>query len=260
MIPKKIHYCWFGGNEKPQEILQCYESWKKYCPDYEIIEWNEENFDVNLCQYAAEAYKEKKWAFVSDYARIRILLEQGGIYMDTDVELIKPIDDLLNQEAFLGFEEGLGVNSGLIMGSIAGHRFLAEQESQYKNYNFIKDGKLNLTSCVEYTTKLLVEHGLKIENSIQHVMGVTIYPIDYFSPLNMNTGALNITENTYSIHRYAGSWASDSVRYGYHLKWKYIKKYGIKLGGFLYKIPYMYYIIKHDGIKALICKIFQKMK
>ena len=201
MIPKIIHYCWFGKNEKPKEILECIESWKKYCPDYQIIEWNEDNFDFSHCKYAKEAYEEKKWAFVADYARIKVLLDHGGVYLDTDVEIIKNIDELLVNEAFIGFEEGLGVNSGLIFGSMANHEFLKIQEKEYLSYSFRLLEGLNTKTCVEHTTELMKKYGLVQKNTKQSVLGVTIYPIEYFCPLNMNSGVLNVTNNTFSIHR-----------------------------------------------------------
>lgn len=259
MIPKIIHYCWFGNNPLPPVVKLCMDSWEKYCPDYQIIEWNESNFDVFDCPYSAQAYEAKMWAFVSDYARIKILYEHGGIYMDTDVELLKNIDPLLNDRAFMGFETKLVVNSGLIAGSEAKLPILSELIEEYQHYIFKReDGSLNLTSCVEYQTALLQRHGLVKENRIQNVGGLKIYPIAYFSPLNHYTGAVNIREETYSIHRYEGTWVSETTRYGYKLKWKYMNKYGVLLGKVIYVIPYIAYIISHEGIKELFNKIRNK--
>lgn len=259
MIPKVINYCWFGRGEKSDVIKFCIDSWKKFCPDFQIVEWNEDNFDFSICKYAKEAYEEKKWAFVADYARIKIMLDYGGIYMDTDVELIKNIDALLKNDAFMGFEEGLGINSGLIMGSIPNHEFIKIQEELYRVYSFKTNKGYNTKTCVEYTTELLMSFGLIKENKIQTVKGVTIYPIDFFCPLNMKTGELKITENTYSIHKYEGSWASDEIRYGYHLKWIAYKKYGHFFGKIMYAVKYSFFIIKKKGIKRFFRKIKDKI-
>ena len=255
MIPKVIHYCWFGGKPLPPVVKQCMDSWRKYCPDYQIKEWNESNFDVFSCPYTAQAYEAKMWAFVSDYARIKILYEQGGIYMDTDVELLKNIDPLLINKAFMGFEAQLGVNSGLIAGSEPKFRIIGELVEEYQNYQFThQNGSYNLTSCVEYQTVLLQKYGLLKENRIQLVEGLVIYPIEYFSPFNHFTGALNIKEETYSIHRYEGSWAPETSRYGNKLKWKYMNKYGVFFGKIFRMFPYVLYILSHDGIRGLLKK------
>ena len=264
MIPKIIHYCWFGGNAKPDIVLKCIDSWKKYCPDYEIIEWNEENFDINQCQYCKEAYVEKKWAFVSDYARIKILRENGGVYIDTDVELVKPIDELLENNAFCGFELSLngeyGVNTGSMLGSVKDGKFCIAQEELYHTYVFKgNNGGLNLTTCVDYTTELLVKHGLKKNNAAQTILDVAIFPSDYFCPLNMKTGKINLTSNTYSIHRLAGSWSDPLEQYGYHYKWECIEKYGVFFGKIKYFIGYSFYIVKNKGWKYFFKKIFSKV-
>lgn len=261
MIPKIIHYCWFGKNPLPPVVIQCMNSWRIYCPDYQIIEWNESNFDVFSCPYTAQAYEAKMWAFVSDYARIKILYEHGGIYMDTDVELLKNIDPLLSDRGFMGFETKLGVNSGLIAGSELKLPIIGELIEEYKQYIFTReDGSLNLTSCVEYQTALLQKHGLVKENRIQFVEGVKIYPTVYFCPLNHFTGAINIKEETYSIHRYEGTWANETTRYGYKLKWKYMNKYGVLFGHVFFFIPYVVYIINQEGIKGFINRIIKKVK
>lgn len=264
MIPKVIHYCWFGGNNKSEIINRCINSWKKYCPDYKIIEWNEDNIDFSECQYAKEAYLAKKWAFVSDYVRIKVLLDYGGIYIDTDVELIKSLDNLLNDDFFVGFEKELdgnyGVNTGSMVGAVKGHPFLVEQEKEYHLYNFIiSDGVYNLTTCVEYTTNLLKKNGLILNNKKQRVMECTIFPSDFFCPLDMNTGRLHLTSNSYSIHHYSGSWAPATENYGYHLKWECIRKYGNCFGKFVYWVKYSFYLIRKDGIINLLKKIETKI-
>ena len=209
MIPKVIHYCWFGKKELPLLAKKCIASWKKYMPDCEIIEWNEDNFDVNMIQYTREAYEKGKYAFVSDFARFYILYNYGGIYLDVDVELIKPLDNILSKKVVLGFESVGKVAPGLICASEPGVEFLKDMINIYKELYFINnDGSYNLTTVVEYTTNYLLLKGLKNKNIEQQIGEVTIYPIDYFCPIDMLTGRLVITSNTRSIHRFAGSWES----------------------------------------------------
>ena len=212
MIPKRIHYCWFGGKPLNKLGKKCLASWKKYFPDYEIIEWNESNFDFNCCQYVKEAYEAKKWAFVSDYARYKILYEQGGIYFDTDVEVIKSFDDILDRGAFMGCETAsiqanAVANPGLGCAVAPGLSFYREVLDDYEKSSFYnEDGTLNLYTIVQRTTDLLCKYGLKNTKDIQQVAGITIYPAEYFCPINMDNGKLQITSNTYSIHWYAASW------------------------------------------------------
>ena len=218
MILKKIHYCWFGGKPLNKLGKKCLKSWKKYFPDYEIIEWNENNFDLNCCRYVQEAAKEKKWAFVSDYARYKILYEQGGVYFDTDVEVIKSFDDILANGAFMGCEtpdlnSTYAVAPGLGIAVSPGLGFYKEVLEDYEKSSFYNpDGTLNLYTIVQRTTDLLRKHGLKDSMEIQQVAGITIYPAEYFCPINMNNGRLKITANTHSIHRYAASWVDNKSR------------------------------------------------
>lgn len=213
LIPKTIHYCWFGGNPLPELAQKCIESWKKYCPDYEIKEWNELNFDVDCCAYVREAYEAKKWAFVSDYARYKILYEHGGVYLDTDVELLKSLDDILEKGDFMGCEnytdEVMLVNPGLGCASLPGREFYAEIIADYEKSNFKNsDGSLNLYTVVQRTTDFLKKHGLKDTLSIQQVADITIYPAEYFCPKDMRDGRLKVTDKSYSIHHYTASWYS----------------------------------------------------
>ena len=208
-IPKVIHFCWFGGNEKPAIVKKCIKSWRKYCPDYEIIEWNEENFDVNCIPFCQQAYEAKKWAFVSDYARLKVLLEYGGIYMDTDVELLRPIDDLLALECFIGFQHEHFVSNGLIFGAEANHSFVQENAAVYENNSFVSyDDSKKLTVCQEYTTEILKGYGLKVPDTgeIQVVNGIHVYPSEYFCPYDHRTFQMKKTANTYAIHHFASSW------------------------------------------------------
>ena len=207
MIPKKIHYCWFGGNPLPEDIKRYIESWKKYCPDYELIRWDESNYDVHKNTYVEQAYQNKKWAFLTDYARLDIIYEYGGIYLDADVELVHCLDDLLQNSCYMGMEQVGTVATGLGFGAEPMHPFLRENMKPYEEQNFIQeDGTFKPPICVKVTTNLLKEKGLAVENKIQKIQNVTVYPTDYFCPLKMGTNKLTITENTHSIHHYAASW------------------------------------------------------
>lgn len=206
-IPKKIHYCWFGKNPFPESVLQCMESWRRYCPDYEIIEWNETNFDVNVVRYTKEAYDRNKWAFVSDYARLKIIYENGGIYLDTDVELIKPLDSLLEYEGFMGFQNDGTVATGLGFGAVAGHPLIRALLDDYREIPFLKEDKtMDLTACPVRNTKCLAGMGLRCDGTRQEIFGMQIFPAEYFSPIDWRTGKLRKTAVTYSIHRYDASW------------------------------------------------------
>ena len=208
MIPKVIHYCWFGGNPLPELAKKCIESWKKYCPDYEIKEWNESNFDINCNQYVKEAYEAKKFAFVSDFVRLYALYNEGGIYMDTDVEVIKCLDEFLKHEAFSGFETYDTVPTG-IMGCVKKHPFFNLLIGYYNNRSFIKsDGKYDMKTNVETITEYCLENGLERNNTLQNINGFILYPKEYFCPKNHNTGKIHLNEDTYTIHHFAGSWLS----------------------------------------------------
>lgn len=210
MIPKKIHYCWFGGNPKPALTQKYLESWAKYCPDYEIVEWNETNVDLNACPvYVQKAYSMKKWAFVTDYVRLKVIYENGGIYLDTDVELLKPLDGLLHHQAFLGCEGTEYVSTGLGFGAEAGHPFLLENMAVYEALNPIdENGSFVSSPCPHYTTAVLKDMGVifPIENIVEASAGLTIYPNHFFNPYNWKTEKLHISKETISIHHYSGSW------------------------------------------------------
>ena len=235
MIYKTIHYCWFGRNPKTALIKKCMQSWKKFCPDYEIIEWNEDNFDINCCDYVREAYEAKKWAFVSDYCRFYVLYHKGGIYLDTDVELIKPIDSLGG--AFVGFENADHVASGLIRGAESGDIICMEMLKSYHDDHFKNnDGTLNLMTVCARETEIMAKHGLKRNDQYQIVENTAVYPSEYFNPTDNNTGKVTITPNTISIHHYAASWVSknNQIR-GKIAKWFY-KTFGIEKANKIRKI------------------------
>lgn len=179
MIPKVIHYCWFGGKAIPYEYRKYIASWKKYCPEYEIKEWNEKNFDMGCCSYVKEAYEAKKWAFVADYVRFCVLYKYGGVYFDTDVELLRPIDDLLEKGNFLGVERyknTFAVNPGLGMGAVAGVAFYKKILELYENIHFrYPDGTQNTKTVVDYTTTILEDNGYIAENKLKKVCDIYIY-------------------------------------------------------------------------------------
>lgn len=214
MIPKIIHYCWFGGKPLPKSAIKCINSWKIHFPDYEIKEWNESNFDISLMPYTSEAYAMGKFAFVSDVARFYIIYQEGGLYFDTDVEVVAPMYDIVETGAFMGIQnpaiEGEKfpmVAPGLGLGAEAGHPFYKEVLDYYKNLHYsVEDGITKSGNIVDHITYLLKGKGLKPTNSIQKVADLTIYPKDYFCPFDDNTGVLATTQNTRSIHWYSKTW------------------------------------------------------
>ena len=213
MIPKIIHYCWFGNNPLPESAKNYIASWKKYFPDYEIKEWNESNFDLDCCDYVKEAYQAKKWAFVSDYARFWILYHEGGLYFDTDVEVVRSFDTIVQQGAFMGCEPfdkpgmSVGINPGLGFGAPAGHSIMKEMLDFYQNRHFIKEnGEWDTTTVVEYTTDIMQRHGWRSVDRIQNIEGIVVYPTEYFCPMDYETGRITISSDTCSIHHYLASW------------------------------------------------------
>lgn len=220
MIPKQIHYCWFGGNPLPASAQKCINSWKAFLPDYKIIEWNESNFDLNKCDYVHQACQARKWAFVSDFARFQILYEHGGIYFDVDVEVIKNISSIITAGAFMGLEHGTDgihylVNPGLGMAATPGMSLYKEILDGYYRRQFIKpNGNIDYTTVVEYVTNILCKYGFNsASNKILKLRDITIYPTEYFCPLNYTTRKMKITENTVSIHHYDGSWLPVSSKF-----------------------------------------------
>lgn len=217
MIPKIIHYCWFGRGEKSKTIKKCMKSWKKKCADYEIIEWNEDSFDINSHPFCKAAYEDQNWAFVSDYVRLYALRHYGGIYLDTDVEVTKSLDKFLNHAVFMGFEDGKNVANGLIFGSEKNHPLLKVLMDDYDRLVYLPDDiNFRMTNTnTERTTKILIGKGLKQNNQLQSFEGITIYPKEYFCPLDINTLLLHKTRETHSIHWYEGAWTSERYK-----KWK----------------------------------------
>jgi len=208
MIPKKIHYCWFGRGEMPKLVIKCINSWKRYLPDYELILWNEDNFDISCNQYVKEAYESKKYAFVTDYVRLYTLYFYGGIYMDTDVEVLKPLDKFLEHRAFTGCENKEFCVTG-IMAAEKGHKWIEALLNDYNDKKFIlPDGSYNKTPNTHLITKITIEkYGWEPKNEHQILKeGLNIYPFEVFCAKDWKTGKIMSSGNTYTIHHFSGSW------------------------------------------------------
>lgn len=205
MIPKKIHYCWFGRGEKPKLAQKCIASWKKFCPDYEIVEWNEDNYDMNENAFVRYCYENKKWAFLSDYVRLAVVFREGGIYFDTDVEVVAPVDELLAYEAFYAFENDSYVATGLGFGAEAHHVTIEKMLEEYVAFAPKSGEPFAFTGCPALNTRALLPLGLELNGEYQTVAGAVILPQDYMNPYEDATGRLNKTANTISIHWYSKS-------------------------------------------------------
>ena len=213
MIPKIIHYCWVGGNPLPKSAKKCIKSWKKYCPDYKIIEWNESNYDFTKNQYMKEAFEAKKWGFVPDYARLDIIYEYGGVYLDVDVEIIKPLDSLLNYSGFAGFESNRFIALGLGFGAEPKNEIIKKLKDDYEQLHFLNDdGTYSYVASPHINTKTLEENGVKINGELQFIENFAFLPKEYLCPKNFVTGEMTKTKNTLSIHHYDGSWCPDDLK------------------------------------------------
>lgn len=212
MIPKIIHYCWFGRNSKSELAEKCIQSWKEKCPDYKIIEWNEDNFDISSCPlYVRQAYEMEKWAFVTDYVRLKVVYDNGGIYFDTDVELKKNLNRLLRYDGFFGFEDGRCIATGLGFGAVKELPLLQEVMLDYEGITFIrKDGSFDQTPCPERNTKIFLKHGLRQDDSSQMLdQNIRILPSIYMCPIDYVSGKRRKSFKTVSIHWYSASWKND---------------------------------------------------
>lgn len=226
MIPKVIHYCWFGGGKLPDAAIRCIESWKKHCPDYRIVKWDETNFDIGCNRYAKDAYAAKKWSLVTDVARLKILYEHGGIYLDTDVEIIRPLDSLLKNRAFMGIESTGWINTGSGYGAEKGLPILKELLDEFNTAAFSPENP----AIFSIMDSVMRRKGYVFNNQIQQIDHVTIYPMDYFAPINLTTRKLKITKNTYSIHHYTGSWQSEEYKKSTQFRAFCCKVFGENIG------------------------------
>ncbi len=258
MINKVIHYCWFGGNPLDSTGIKCLESWKKFFPEYEIVQWNENNFDVTSIDFMAQAYKDKKWAFVSDVARLLVVYEYGGLYFDTDVEVIRSYEDILNDnsEAFFGLECDGCINSGLGFGAIKGHPFLKRLIEEYEKLDYTQyTDRISDVACPIITTNLLMKEGFTKENRKQNIAGITIYPSAYFDPIDYRTGKMKQTKLTHSIHWYNASWQDKNTRKDQESLRKICAICGTEMGEKVYGVLYC---IKKEGFWRYISNRFGK--
>lgn len=218
-IPKIIHYCWFGQNEKPEIVKACLKTWDTHLDDYELIEWNESNFDLSINTFVKEAYEQKKYAFVSDYVRVYALFHYGGIYLDTDVEVYKPFDDLLHHDSFWGFEQEHFIATSTI-GAVKHHPLIKQFLDGYENKSFVNDdGTFEALTNVAIVTDMLVKHGLIKNGKHQELAGIgTFYPQTYFSPYDYINCRTLITDHTYTLHHFYKSWLPPMTRVKGQLK------------------------------------------
>lgn len=253
MIPRRIHYCWFGSAPLPELAQRCIASWEKYCPDYEIVRWDESSFDLDCNAYVREAYDAKKWAFVTDVVRLYALVTQGGVYMDTDVEVLKPLDDILQYEAVSGFEAPTRIPTGLMAGRREQPLF-EQLLRQYDDAHFLRpDGTYDLTTNVKRITDVCLKHGLVLNGEKQTVCGFTLFPQEYFCPKDSETGLIHITENTYTIHHFDGSWVSQQQRAAQALTARYRRVLPKRAAGYL---AVLVADVQYNGLRAAIKNLF----
>ena len=219
LIPKKLHYCWFGGSPLPERDQKCLESWRRVCPDWEIIRWDESNYDVSKNAYMRQAYQVEKWGFVPDFARLDIVASEGGVYLDTDVELLKAPDELLDYAGYMGWSQDGYINPGQGFGAEAGNRFVMALVHMYESLSFVNDdGSLNLLPSPHYATDCLVELGFEKGGAFQSLDGFVLLPAACLDPLDAATGRVGLVEETISIHHYFGSWLTERVKYQKELR------------------------------------------
>ena len=235
MIPKKIHYFWIGGNPKPESVLYCIESWKKFCPDYEIIEWNESNYDFNKNEYMRQAYEAKKWAFVTDYARLDVIYKYGGIYLDTDVELIKPLDSVLHYQGFMGFDKTIEkdhyVATGLGFGMEPENRIIKEMMLDYEDIKRDRDdGRVKYVPCPYLNTQVLRRHGLENDDRDQMIQNIMVFASDVLCPKSFGETKLHFTDRTIAIHHFDATWLDDDMRKKFVRTVRIKKMLGDRLG------------------------------
>ena len=255
MIPKIIHFCWLSEEPYPELVSKCLDSWKRVLPDYEIKVWNTENFDVNSLTYTKEAFSVKKYAFVSDYIRLYALYNEGGIYLDSDIEVLKSLNDLLDRKAFTGFEKVHNCTvAAWIFGTERKNPIFKEFLDYYNDRHFIlPDGSYDMTPNPVFITEICKKKGLVTDNSLQKIEGLTVFPSDYFCPYNPTTDELNITDNTYCIHYFNGAWLSDEQKALKKKKLEIIRKYGRTAGRIYYGIK----VMTSFGIKQFLTELWK---
>lgn len=209
MIPKKIHYCWFGGKEIPRAYTAYIETWKKHCPDYEIIRWDESNYDIHQNIYLQTAYEQKQWSFLSDYVRLDVVYQHGGIYFDTDIELLRSMDCVLYHDAFFAFENDDDITTGLGFGACKGNETVRMLRDMYDSFPFEQaEDSRGYVPCPILVTEGLTKMGFVLDDTYQEIDGVAVYPAEYFNPVDISTKRMTLTDKTIAINHYAGSWLS----------------------------------------------------
>jgi len=257
-IPRVIHYFWLGRTEKPESVKKCISSWRKQCPDFEIREWNESNYDISKHPYMEKAYREKRWAFISDYGRLDVLYQYGGIYLDTDVEVLKDLSPLCEYKAFKGFENPNLVNNGQGFGCVAGMPIFKEMMQCYDGNEpyYYENGEEHYVTSPNICTKVLVRHGLRLDGTKQRIEEIDIFPKDYFCPLDFYTGKLNVTKNTYSIHYFDASWKGKNAQEYHRIMRRFNRMFGLDKGMTLFgKIMSL-----KDNVKRFFRKIKDNMR
>lgn len=260
-IPRVIHYCWFGRNPLPSDVEAYIASWRKFCPGYEIKQWDESNFDIDINQYVKEAYSTQKWAFVADFARLWIINNEGGVYLDTDVELIKPLEPILEQAECVVAEEIPGrINTGVGFAASAHHPVIEAMLRQYENARFqIQPKVYDLTPCPIRNTRALKEMGYDGVAGRLSSCSCLVLPSEIMSPINPETGEINIHSKTVSIHHFSGSWKNGSEKEKYKKKRNLQQKYG-KIGTLVYYMQSMIFDVQAKGLYATTMEIYQRLK
>ncbi len=250
MIPKIIHYCWFGRKQKPELVKLCIQSWIKICPDYKVIEWNEDNFDLSINEYIQEAYTAEKWAFVTDFVRLYVLYKYGGIYMDTDIELIKNLEDFLMEDAFMGYETKETISTSLI-GAVKGNDWIRHCLSYYEGRHFfLPVGNIDKTTNVQVISAEITKYfDVHLKGDLMKLTNLTLYPKDFFCPKNALSGRIQVTDNTYAIHYFDGSWLADEEKEKKRRLEKYRKYFGWWIG---LQIAEFSLEFETNGIKGLV--------
>ena len=259
-IPKVIHYCWYGNGAYSDEMNKCLMSWSRYCPNYEIIRWDESNTNLEENTFVKQAYQSGMYAFVADYVRLKVLYLYGGIYMDTDVELVRSLDDLLGNTAFSGFESDSTVQTGLIASTARTPVFRNLLQYYEKRHFIARNGQMDTTTNVTIMTAYFQQNGLQPNNQQQTICGIVFYPKDWFCPKDWETRIVNITKNTYAIHHFKESWRTKAEKNHTILQGKLAKKYGKTVGKLISYFPYAVDIFRENSIKQGVRFIFHKVK